>query len=189
MKTAIFALAAACLVSWIGCGGKQPPVGAPPEQATSLATEPALPEDPAPQIEAAPIGAADRIEVEYEFGAWGPCNKQRIVYSKNGDDYNYARHCDDDGTMSAEGIAEEQFRQAVFMEDYLAAAEQELAELPAESHPEDCPECTRCLQSTDQVVTACQNASGVISYFYSDMAKLGKTDSNRTRWLISYTEQ
>jgi hypothetical protein len=176
MRSAIATLTVTCLVGAAGCGGSQPPAEASADA-------------PPPAVEAAPIGVGERIEASYEFGAWGPCNKQRLVYLKEGDSYSSTRICDDNGSQSSEVITAEQFRQAVFIEDYLPAAGRPMAELPAESFPERCPECTKCFRSPDEVATACQNSSGVVSYMFSNPAALGRTDSNTTRWLISYDER
>jgi len=176
----------------LGCGGAQPAPDAPVDDATEeprAITDPGPPAGEPPALEAAPIGVGDRIEVEYEFGAWGPCKKQRVVYSKQGSDHTYTRFCDDDGSMSAEGITEDQFRQAVFIEDHLPAVGRPMEELPADSHPERCPDCTKCFRSPDGVLTTCQNGSGVVTYMYSNPAALGRTDANTTRTLISYEEQ
>ncbi|MBW2278940.1 MAG: hypothetical protein JRF63_15710 [Deltaproteobacteria bacterium] len=193
MKPRFTLLAATVLLISMGCGGPQPTPEAPADGAggdsSTIAGEPAPPtEAPPPAAEAAPIGVGNKIEVSYEFGAWGPCDKQRIVYTRDGDNYSYTRICDDDLSMNAEVITAEQFRQAVFIEDYLAGAGQPLAEVPVASIPQQCDECTKCYRSQDEVLTACQNSAGVVSYMFSNPAKLGKTDSNTTRLLISYDE-
>jgi hypothetical protein len=192
MKNLLPTLTTVVSILALGCGGAQTAPEASPEpdpgESTAIATDPEPAAEP-PDVAIAPIGVGETIEVEYEFGAWGPCHKQRIVYSKNADVYTYARHCDDDGSMTAEGITAEQFRQAVYIEDHLPAAGRTMAELPAESFPERCPDCTKCFRSPDEVLTTCQNSSGVVSYMFSNPAALGKTDANTTRLLISYDEQ
>jgi hypothetical protein len=187
MKSLISSAAIFSLAILTGCSGPQPTAEQPPTPPPS--EPPVAAAEPPPAAEAPAAGTANKIEVSYEFGAWGPCDKQRIVYTKDGDSYSYARICDDTQAMNTEAITAEQFRQAVFIEDYLAGAGRPLAELPASSYPKRCGECTKCYRSPDEVLTACQNSAGVVSYSLSNPAALGKTDSNKTRWLISYTEQ
>lgn len=187
MRTLLATLVFGTSTIGLGCGGGQVPPEAPDETpVTAVGSTPAEAPPPAADPQ---VGSGGKITATYEFGAWGPCDRQRIVYTREGDDYSYARICDDNDQMSVEPLTAEQFRQAVFIEDYLAGAGQEFAELPAASHPERCEKCQKCFKSTDEVYTACQDESGVIAFFFSDQARLGRTDANHTRWLISYDEQ
>lgn len=187
MKKLLVTLALGTSAIGLGCGGGQAPTGAPEETAV-IGARPTAVEAPTPEPSQA-VGSGTEIIATYEFGAWGPCDKQRIVYTREGDRYSYARICDDDGRQSVEPVTAEQFRQAVFIEDYLAAAGQEFAELSAASLPERCDRCRQCFRSADEVYTVCRDDSGVIAFFFSDQARLGRTDANHTRRLISYEER